>query len=92
VSPIGGRVAPDPHLAMVRSVRPRTPHGCEECLGLGTPWVHLRLCLTCGKVGCCDSSPMRHARAHAASYGHPVVRSLEPGENWMWCYAHDQFV
>ena len=92
MSTIGGRVAPDPHLAMVRLVRPRTPNGCEECLRLGTPWVHLRLCLTCGKVGCCDSSPMRHARAHAASSGHPVVRSLESGENWMWCYAHEQFV
>ena len=55
----------DPHVAAIRQVRPRT-NGCEECLRLGTPWVHLRLCLTCGHVGCCDSSPMRHARAHAA--------------------------
>ena len=54
----------DPHVAAIRQVRPRT-NGCEECLRLGTPWVHLRLCLTCGHVGCCDSSPMRHARAHA---------------------------
>ena len=92
MSVIGGSVIPDLHLAMVRPVRPRTPEGCEECLRLGTPWVHLRLCLTCGKVGCCDSSPMRHARAHAASAGHPVVRSLEPGESWRWCYADEQFV
>lgn len=82
---------PDPHLALVRPVSPRTS-GCEECLRLGTPWVHLRLCLTCGKVGCCDSSPMRHARAHAGSSGHVIVRSLEPGENWRWCYVDDQYV
>ena len=86
-----GWAVPDPHLALVRPVSPRT-RGCEECLRLGTPWVHLRLCLTCGKVGCCDSSPMRHARAHAGSSGHVVVRSLEPGESWRWCYAHDQYV
>nr|WP_232421919.1 UBP-type zinc finger domain-containing protein [Nocardioides sp. Iso805N] len=54
--------------------------------------MHLRLCLTCGKVGCCDSSPMRHARAHAASSGHAIVRSLEPGEDWRWCYVDDQYV
>ncbi len=86
-----GRAVPDSHLALVRPVLPRS-NGCEECLKLGTPWVHLRLCLTCGKVGCCDSSPMRHARAHAGSSGHVVVRSLEPGESWRWCYAHDQYV
>jgi len=85
------RALPDVHLALVRPVKPRTG-GCEECLRLGTPWVHLRLCLTCGQVGCCDSSPMRHARAHAAETHHVVVRSLEPGENWRWCYAHEQFV
>ena len=92
MSTIGGAVVPDPHLALVRPVKPRTPNGCEDCLRLGTPWVHLRLCLTCGKVGCCDSSPMRHSRAHAASTGHVVVRSFEPGEDWRWCYAHEQFV
>jgi hypothetical protein len=82
---------PDPHLAQIRPVRVRTPHGCEECLALGTPWVHLRLCLSCGHVGCCDSSPMRHARAHATEL-HPIVRSLEPGEDWRWCYPHETFV
>jgi hypothetical protein len=87
-----GEGVPDPHLALVRPVRPRTPQGCEECLQLGTPWLHLRLCLTCGKVGCCDSSPMKHARGHAATEGHVVVRSFEPGEDWRWCYAHEQFV
>ena len=81
----------DPHLARIRPVRMRTPQGCEECLSLGTPWVHLRLCLTCGHVGCCDSSPMRHARTHATEL-HPIVRSLEPGEYWRWCYPHEAFV
>ncbi|MDF3289856.1 UBP-type zinc finger domain-containing protein [Streptomyces silvisoli] len=82
----------DPHLSLVRDVVPRTPDGCEECLRLGMGWVHLRLCLTCGHVGCCDSSPGRHARAHAAAIGHPIVRSLQPGEHWRWCFAHEAFV
>ena len=69
----------DPHLAFVRPVVPRTPEGCEECLRIGSPWVHLRLCLTCGHVGCCDSSPHRHARAHAFGDGHPIVRSFRAG-------------
>lgn len=81
----------DPHLVMVRRVAP-TASGCEECLRIGSPWVHLRMCLTCGHVGCCDSSPLRHARAHALAIGHPIVRSLEPGENWRWCYVHEAYV
>jgi hypothetical protein len=81
----------DPHVAAIRPVRPRT-NGCEECLRLGTPWVHLRLCLTCGHVGCCDSSPMRHARAHAHMGGHPIVQSMEPGEKWRWCYVDENYV
>lgn len=81
----------DPDVALIRPVTARTPGGCEECLELGTPWVHLRLCLICGHVGCCDSSPMRHASAHA-SPTHPIVRSLEPGEDWRWCYIHEEFV
>ncbi|MEV6550569.1 UBP-type zinc finger domain-containing protein [Streptomyces sp. NPDC051597] len=83
---------PDPHLAMIRDVEPRTPQGCEDCLREGSPWVHLRLCLVCGHVGCCDSSPRRHARAHAASEDHPVMRSFEPGEDWRWCFVHDALV
>jgi len=85
-------VASDPHIAMIRPVAPQTTEGCAECLRLGTPWVHLRLCLTCGHVGCCDSSPMRHARAHAHSIGHPIVQSMEAGENWRWCYVHENYV
>ncbi|MFJ2950000.1 UBP-type zinc finger domain-containing protein [Streptomyces sp. NPDC087226] len=83
---------PDPHLAMVRPVSPRTPEGCEECLRVHSPWVHLRLCLTCGHVGCCDSSPLKHASRHAAGVGHPVVQSFEPGENWRWCYVDEAMI
>jgi hypothetical protein len=81
----------DPHLLLVRPVAPRTP-GCEECLRLGTRWVHLRLCLTCGHIGCCDSSPLRHARGHAYAIGHPIVQSFEPGEDWRWCYVDETYV
>jgi hypothetical protein len=84
-------VVTDPHVTWIRDVTPHT-RGCEECLRMGTPWLHLRLCLTCGHVGCCDSSPMRHARAHAGVIGHPIVRSFEPGENWRWCYVDEAFV
>ena len=59
---------------------------------IGSPWVHLRLCLTCGHVGCCDSSPSRHASAHHTESGHPIVRSVIPGEDWRWCYADETFV
>jgi hypothetical protein len=60
--------------------------GCVECLKIGTRWVHLRQCMQCGLVLCCDDSPMRHATAHNAATGHPIIRSLEPGEFWYWCY------
>jgi uncharacterized UBP type Zn finger protein len=73
------------HLGNIREVRPRS-WGCEECLKTGGFWVHLRLCLTCGHVGCCDSSPNRHATKHFHKTQHPLIRSLEPGENWAWCY------
>jgi uncharacterized UBP type Zn finger protein len=65
---------------------PNAP-GCEECLATGGRWVHLRLCLTCGHVGCCDSSPGKHATKHAQTIKHPVVQSFEPGETWGWCYV-----
>lgn len=78
------------HLDQARRVEPRTPEGCEECLESGDRWVHLRLCLTCGHVGCCDSSPNRHATAHHHEIGHPLIRSFEPGESWVWCYADAQ--
>ena len=69
---------------------PRT-QGCEECLQSGDRWVHLRLCLVCGHVGCCDSSKNKHATAHFHETAHPLVRSLERGEHWAWCYADAQF-
>ena len=64
--------------------------GCVECLEAGGQWVHLRMCRTCGHIGCCDSSPARHATAHAASREHPLVSSFEPGESWWWCYADEE--
>ncbi|MBV9213601.1 MAG: UBP-type zinc finger domain-containing protein [Actinobacteria bacterium] len=65
---------------------PELVEGCAECLAGGTPWLHLRICLECGHVGCCDDSPMRHATAHARESGHPIIRSLQPDEDWSWCY------
>lgn len=86
------RTMRDPHLAGIQEhVQPRTPLGCEECLRSGSQWLHLRLCMSCGHVGCCDSSPMKHARLHAAKCGHPIVASFEPGESWRWCYIHDAY-
>jgi uncharacterized UBP type Zn finger protein len=66
---------------------PEAVDGCEECLLTGDPWLHLRICLECGHVGCCDDSPNRHATAHAGSHEHPIIRSIEPGEQWSWCYV-----
>jgi len=63
--------------------------GCEDCLRSGGRWLHLRMCQTCGKVGCCDSSPGRHASRHALAAGHPIARSVEPGEDWSWCYVDE---
>jgi uncharacterized UBP type Zn finger protein len=92
VLPAAPRTVTCHHLSMVRPVAPRTPEGCEECLRTGLRWVHLRLCLSCGHVGCCDSSPGRHARGHAHAYGHPIIRSFEPGEDWRWCFVDETFV
>ena len=63
--------------------------GCEECLKTGDRWMHLRMCHSCGKIGCCDSSPNRHASGHFRETGHPIARSAEPGEDWSWCYADE---
>jgi uncharacterized UBP type Zn finger protein len=65
---------------------PKRVHGCEDCLAAGQLWLHLRICLECGHVGCCDQSPHGHATAHANATGHPIIRSLEPDEAWAWCY------
>jgi uncharacterized UBP type Zn finger protein len=68
---------------------PAAVDGCEDCLAIGGKWLHLRICLSCGRVGCCDDSPNRHARAHAAATEHVLIRSLEPGEDWSWCFADE---
>jgi uncharacterized UBP type Zn finger protein len=68
---------------------PETVDGCEDCLRTGGQWLHLRICLGCGHVGCCDDSPNRHATAHWRSSGHPLIRSLEPGEEWSWCFVDE---
>jgi len=68
---------------------PEVIAGCEDCLAIGDSWVHLRMCMACGKIGCCDSSPNRHATRHAGESGHPIIRSAEPGEEWSWCYVDE---
>ncbi len=79
------------HLRNAKPMKPRAK-GCEECLKMGDTWVHLRECLSCGHVGCCDSSKNKHATKHAKATSHPVIRSLEPGEVWGYCYADDDYV
>jgi uncharacterized UBP type Zn finger protein len=68
---------------------PEPVAGCEDCLAIGARWVHLRMCMTCGHIGCCDSSPNTHATKHAHATEHPIVRSAEPGEDWCWCYVDE---
>jgi uncharacterized UBP type Zn finger protein len=80
------------HLEQLRDVTPRTPEGCEECLKSGDTWVHLRLCMVCGHVGCCDQSKNHHATKHVHATGHPLIRSFEPGEDWGWCYLDGVFL
>jgi hypothetical protein len=77
------------HLDQILTEPPETVAGCEDCLAIGGRWVHLRVCRSCGHVACCDSSPNQHASKHAAASGHPIVSSLEPGEDWSWCYVDE---
>lgn len=78
------------HLDHVRVTElPAAVDGCEDCLRVGSQWMHLRICLECGHVGCCDDSPLRHATAHASASEHPIMRSLEPGEDWAWCFVDE---
>jgi len=79
------------HLEQIRNPSPKT-EGCEECLKMGDSWVHLRLCEICGHVGCCDSSKNKHATKHFRKTQHPIMRSLEPGENWGWCYIDEVMI
>ena len=76
------------HLDQIKIKKTNT-HVCEECVRMGDRWVHLRLCLSCGHVGCCDSSKNKHATNHFRSVKHPLIRSIEPGESWMWCYVDE---
>ena len=77
---------------VTKNINVRTPNGCEECLKIGSQWVHLRLCLSCGHVGCCDSSPNKHATKHFNATLHPIIKSFQPNENWEWCYNDKTFV
>src|SRR5215467_13657908 len=79
------------HLAGLQPKEPRTPDGCEECLASGGQWVHLRLCRTCGHVGCCDESPNRHATKHFHATAHPIIEGYDPPEGWAWCYVDELF-
>jgi hypothetical protein len=76
------------HTHQIKIVTP-SALGCEECLHLGSRWIHLRLCRTCGHVGCCDQSPHRHARRHFEATGHPIIEGYDPPEGWGWCYIDD---
>ncbi len=81
---------PCTHLDHVKVTElPEAVDGCEDCLASGGKWLHLRICLECGRVGCCDSSPGQHASGHARSSQHPIIRSLEPGEDWSWCFEDE---
>ena len=77
---------------IVKDVKPKTPEGCEECLKTGDEWVHLRMCLTCGHIGCCDSSKNKHATKHFHQIKHPIIQSFEPGEEWRWCFVDEKEV
>ncbi len=79
------------HLDQVEAVEPRTT-GCEECLATGDSWVHLRMCMACGHVGCCDSSRNKHARRHFQETGHAIIKSADPREEWGWCYVDETFL
>ena len=78
------------HLDTIRIVKP-SARGCEECLKIGSPWVHLRVCRSCGHVGCCDSSPNRHATKHFRATRHPIIEGYDPPEGWGWCYLDEVF-
>ncbi len=78
------------HLDQIK-INKTNQHVCEDCVKTGDTWVHLRLCLTCGHVGCCDSSKNKHATKHFQATSHPLIRSIEPGERWMWCYVDEVY-
>jgi uncharacterized UBP type Zn finger protein len=77
------------HLDRIEQVSPSSTEGCSECMASGDRWMHLRMCLTCGQVGCCDTSRNKHASKHAAAHDHPIAASFEPGESWAWCFVDE---
>ena len=80
------------HLDQVEYVAPEGDvTGCPQCMAAGDAWVHLRMCQTCGQIGCCDNSQNRHATRHYEESGHPIIRSVEPGDEWSWCYRDELF-
>ena len=79
------------HLDQIREVTP-SAQGCEKCLQMGDSWVHLRMCLICGHVGCCDNSKNRHATKHFHATRHPIIQSFQPGETWKWCYVDEEYL
>ncbi len=85
------KVAVCEHAYLIREVAPSSD-GCDACRAGGDTWVHLRMCMTCGLVGCCDSSKNKHARRHANETEHAIARSIEPGEDWMWCFRDEIYV
>lgn len=86
-----GRTEVCSHVDQIEDVTQQS-EGCEPCIALGDGWVHLRMCMTCGTVGCCDSSKNKHAHHHADEVGHPIIRSIQPGEDWMWCYIDEKMI
>ena len=82
---------PCTHLDQIQDLTTHV-HGCEECLKMGDRWVHLRVCLICGHVGCCDNSKNKHATKHFHDTGHPIIQSFQPGEQWMWCYVDEMII
>ncbi|HZS42871.1 MAG TPA: UBP-type zinc finger domain-containing protein [Candidatus Paceibacterota bacterium] len=79
------------HISSIKEVKPKSS-GCEECLKMGDKWVSLRLCLSCGHVGCCDSSKNKHATKHFKATGHPIIQFFGPEQNWRWCYVDEMFI
>ena len=90
MAPSGRR--PCEHLAAITELPEPANHVCQDCVDLGDRWVHLRLCLECGHIGCCDSSKNRHATAHYRHTGHRLIRGIEPGERWVWCFEDEQAI
>lgn len=80
------------HFDLIQEVEPSSDDVCEQCVGMGDTWVNLRLCMTCGQVGCCDDSKNRHARKHYEEADHPVIMSFQPREDWLWCYVDDVLI